>query len=386
MSEVILKFSGVSKKFCRKSSTSIYYGLKDIIKSFFGLEICKDLRADEFWALSDVSFDLRRGECLGIVGANGAGKSTLLKIVSKLLIPEKGEVNVSGRVCSLLEVSSGFHPKLTGRENIYIRGQILGLSNQQINEQMDSIIEFSGIEDFIDSPIKSYSSGMNARLGFAIAAHVDADLLILDEVLAVGDMSFRMKCLQYLKSIKQDTAIILVSHNMQIISRICDEAFHLDNGQLIHRGEPDIILDQYAKMITNKRIKAERQLTEIISRCDVNANTEVQVSDDYEIHLDLETSLDVKAIVNVSIHRDDGLHCFGLLSEMISCQANKANHITLNLSQLSLMPAEYYINVIVFEHEMISKLAVINYGLKFRVNGDFKIRGIYQPDFNWNYS
>lgn len=386
MTDLILELSNISKKFCNKNSTSIYYGLKDIFNSFFGININSALRKDEFWAVKDVSLTLRKGQCLGIVGVNGSGKSTLMKLISELLIPDKGNVQVNGRVCSLLEVSSGFHSQLTGRENIFIRGQILGLSNQEINKQLESIIDFSGVESFIDSPVKSYSSGMKARLGFAIAAHVNADLLILDEVLAVGDMSFRAKCLQYLDSIKAETAIILVSHNMQIISRICDEAYLLRNGKIIQKGAPDKVLEDYAKSVSNSQIKSSHYMSDHINICELNLVSEVTINSDFKIDLHLETSTHVEVIVNISIHRDDGVQCFGLLSDPLSCEINESKNVSLNLSSLSLMPAEYYVNVIVFEQGMITKLAIINHGSKFRVNGDFKTRGVFEPDFNWSYN
>jgi lipopolysaccharide transport system ATP-binding protein len=183
------------------------------------------LGAGDFWAVRDVNFAVDYGEALGIIGPNGAGKSTMLKLLTGILRPSEGEIRLRGRMASLIEVSAGFHQDLTGRENVFLQGAIMGMTQREIQRRLESIVDFSGIEDFIDTPVKRYSSGMNARLGFSVAVHLDPDVLIIDEVLSVGDMAFQEKCVQRMKAFKRDgVAIVFVSHNMQAIGDLCERA------------------------------------------------------------------------------------------------------------------------------------------------------------------
>jgi lipopolysaccharide transport system ATP-binding protein len=201
-------------------------------------------------SLNNISFELEEGDSLGIVGKNGAGKSTLLKILSRITTPTSGEIKLKGRVASLLEVGTGFHPELTGRENIYLNGAILGMKKNQIKEKLDEIIDFSGVEEYIDTPVKRYSSGMYVRLAFAVAAFLESEILFLDEVLAVGDIDFQNKSLSKINSLSSNSGktIIFVSHNMSLISKICNKSILLDKGNLLSFGPTDQIIDQYSKM------------------------------------------------------------------------------------------------------------------------------------------
>lgn len=201
----------------------------------------------EFWSLCDVSFEVRRGEVFGVIGRNGSGKSTLLKILSRITIPTAGRVEIRGRVASLLEVGTGFHPELTGRENIFLNGSILGMSRTMITSIFDEIVEFSEINQFIDMPVKRYSSGMYVRLAFAVAAHLDPDVLILDEVLAVGDAQFQKKCSAKINEIahSRNRTIILVSHGLSSITSMCDRAMLLDHGTMIDIGPPEEVVRKY---------------------------------------------------------------------------------------------------------------------------------------------
>jgi len=202
--------------------------------------------SEEFWALKEVSFELKRGEVLGIVGRNGAGKSTLLKIISRITRPTGGSVEITGRVGSLLEVGSGFHPELTGRENIYLNGAILGMRRADITRKFDEIVAFSEIDKFLDTPVKHYSSGMYTRLAFAVAAHLDPEILIVDEVLAVGDVQFQRKCLGKMDEVAQaGRTILFVSHNMNAINRLCPTAIWLDGGRIIRVGRSDDVIKSY---------------------------------------------------------------------------------------------------------------------------------------------
>lgn len=237
--EVLVKVENVSKKFCKDLKTSLWYGMKDLGSEFVGRQSKKELRNKEFWAVNDISFELRRGECLGLIGHNGAGKSTLLKILNGLIKPDKGLITMHGRIGALIELGAGFNPLLTGRENVYINGQILGFTRKEIDDKFDAILEFSELEDFMDMPVQNYSSGMKVRLGFAVAAQMEPDVLIIDEVLAVGDMGFVLKCFKKIDQIMQNSAVIFVSHNMPQISRICDHIMLMDRGQALYNG-PDV--------------------------------------------------------------------------------------------------------------------------------------------------
>lgn len=247
MSDVALQMEHVYKKF-RKGET--YNSLRDLLpamtgKMFRGQELdTRDKR--EFWALQDISFEAKRGDALGIIGHNGAGKSTALKILSRIMRPTKGRMIVNGRLSALIEVAAGFHPDLTGMENIFLHGTILGMKKSEIQSKLDQIIAFSGIEEFIDTPVKRYSSGMYARLGFSIAAHVDPEVLVVDEVLSVGDFIFQQRCIERIKAaIKTGTTVLFVSHNLKAVSEICPRAILLEHGKMVAMDDTDIVARKY---------------------------------------------------------------------------------------------------------------------------------------------
>lgn len=235
--DVLVSVQNVSKKFSKSLKSSLKYGASDIIRSTLGLTINKELRPQEFWAVKDVSFELRRGECIGLIGHNGAGKSTLLKVLNGLYAPDKGQIVMKGKIGALIELGAGFNPILTGRENIYNNASILGFTKKEVEDKMQSIIDFSEIADFIDTPVQNYSSGMKVRLGFAVAAHLEPDVLIIDEVLAVGDLGFVLKCFSKIDELLPRTAVIFVSHSMPMISRICNEIILMDHGKVEYQGK-----------------------------------------------------------------------------------------------------------------------------------------------------
>ncbi|MBA3648956.1 MAG: ABC transporter ATP-binding protein [Chitinophagales bacterium] len=235
--EPVIRVEQLSKKYTigRRHSGNFREAISDRIENIF---LRRKNNAAEFWALKEVSFEVQKGEVIGIIGKNGAGKSTLLKILSRITEPTSGRVEMNGRVSSLLEVGTGFHPELTGRENIFMNGAILGMKRMEIKNKFEEIVSFSGIEQFIDTPVKRYSSGMYVRLAFAVAAHLEPEILIVDEVLAVGDAEFQNKCLGKMKDVseKDGRTLLFVSHNMGAISRLCKSAMLLDNGKIIFRG------------------------------------------------------------------------------------------------------------------------------------------------------
>lgn len=263
--EVLIKTEGVSKKYCRSLKRSMLYGVQDIVRDMFSLNgHAERLRKNEFWAVDDVSFEVKRGECLGIIGPNGAGKSTLLKMLNGILLPDRGKITIRGRVGALIELGAGFHPMLTGRENIYINGTILGLSKKEIDGKFDEIVAFAELEEFIDTPVKFYSSGMYVRLGFAVAAHLVQDILLIDEVLAVGDVAFRLKCFNYVRSlVSNGAATILVTHNLNDIARVCNHGIVLHHGKQL---KTDTLADatrcyQEIMLITNSFAEKARDLS-----------------------------------------------------------------------------------------------------------------------------
>jgi lipopolysaccharide transport system ATP-binding protein len=245
--DIAISVENIAKKFCRNLKHSLFYGIKDITAEIIGKSRKSEtLRPQEFWALKNVSFQLRRGEALGLVGANGAGKSTLLRIISGLINPDTGSIRVKGRVAPLIALSAGFNPVLTGRENIYANMSILGLTKPEIDQKLDAVVDFAELWDAIDAPVQTYSSGMSARLGFACAVHIEPEILLIDEVLSVGDIKFRMKCHQRLAKLQEKgTAFILVSHNAHSILNICDTAIYLQKGQLIASGNSESVISKY---------------------------------------------------------------------------------------------------------------------------------------------
>ncbi len=214
-----------------------------------GRQIIQGDEVEEFWALKDVSFEVAQGEVLGIIGRNGAGKSTLLKVLSRITEPTKGRVTLRGRVASLLEVGTGFHPELTGRENIFLNGAILGMTRSEITKKFEEIVDFAGVEKFLDTPVKRYSSGMYVRLAFAVAAHLDPEILIIDEVLAVGDSEFQKKCLGKMKDVAMyGRTVLLVSHNMGSIKQLCSRCLLMENGKLVSMGDVDKAVSSYVRV------------------------------------------------------------------------------------------------------------------------------------------
>ena len=309
--EVLVRVEGVSKKFCRSLKRSLWYGVCDIAGELnpfakrggqtletlqstgargcsgqlaeghpqgatygaraatpvqvssvgagggegeSGVRSAEDLRDGEFWAVKDVSFELRRGECIGLIGHNGAGKTTLLRMLNGLIKPDHGRIEMNGRVGALIALGAGFNPILTGRENIYINGSVLGLSKKEIDEKIEEIIDFAEIGEFIDMPVQNYSSGMQVRLGFSIASSLSPDVLILDEVLAVGDIGFVIKCLNRVRRMTADAAVILVTHQMQFISSFCTRVIFMDRGcTVLDTGSAGEAIDKYYQMVKTER-------------------------------------------------------------------------------------------------------------------------------------
>ena len=252
MSETIIKVEGLGKKYIiSHEGKESYTALRDVIsrtaKKMVNRKNKTSSYKEEFWALKDLDFNIKKGEAVGIIGRNGAGKSTLLKILSRITEPTLGRIEINGRVASLLEVGTGFHPELTGRENIFLNGAILGMSRNEIKRKFDEIVDFSGVEKFLDTPVKRYSSGMYVRLAFAVAAHLEPEILVVDEVLAVGDAEFQKKCLGKMNEVskKEGRTVLFVSHQLSAIRNLCSRAILLSQGKAVFQGDVDTAIGKY---------------------------------------------------------------------------------------------------------------------------------------------
>lgn len=263
MNDIVIETQKISKRFSLGKKRS-YSTLRDVLSEIPRRTQRKN-KERNFWALRNVSFDLRKGDVLGIIGPNGAGKSTLLKILSRIIPPTKGQITINGRVATMLEVGTGFHPELTGRENIFLNGAILGMKRGEILNKFEKIVDFSGVKEFLDLPVKRYSSGMQVRLAFSIAAHLDPEILLIDEVLAVGDIAFQRKSLTKMYSIAKDEGrtIVIVSHNMSAIESLCNKTLLLERGKVKAYGDTDKVISKYIndfspkpKLLKNGNIRA----------------------------------------------------------------------------------------------------------------------------------
>lgn len=274
-----------------------------------------EVEHEDFWALKDVSFKIEQGDRVGVVGSNGAGKSTLLKVLSRITEPTQGKITIKGRVASLLEVGTGFHPELSGRENIFLNGAILGMKRDEIKKHFDAIVDFAGVEKFLDTPVKRYSSGMYVRLGFAISAHLEPEIMIVDEVLAVGDADFQRKCLGKMKDASTSgRTILFVSHNLTAVQGLCNKSMYMQKGQLIQMGETNLIMSNYLSQIQ----KTDLQVT-YSNQNEAPGNDRVRLKSvklvpnylDNQNHLDVRTSFKIQiefwnymdqANLNISLH------------------------------------------------------------------------------------
>lgn len=256
-SEVVIKVENLHKKFCKSLKRSMAYGTLDLAKSFIGLDLKQGkLRKGEFWSLNDINFELKKGETLGIIGSNGSGKSTLLRLISGIFPPDKGKIAVKGKIGSLIAVGAGFHPHLSGRENVYLNGTILGMTKKEIDSKFEEIVKFADIGDFLDAPLSTYSSGMRVRLGFAIAVFCQPDILLIDEILSVGDLSFRNKSLRKLNEVRQNSkGIIFVSHNLEQVRSLCTRVIILEKGKILYDGETQQGCIMYEEMSREKRVQ-----------------------------------------------------------------------------------------------------------------------------------
>jgi lipopolysaccharide transport system ATP-binding protein len=377
--EVAIKVEHISKKYCKSLKRSMLYGVQDIGRNMIGLSSRSDrLRKNEFWAVDDISFEVKKGETLGIIGPNGAGKTTLLKMLNGIFWPDKGKITVRGRVGALIEVGAGFHPLLTGRENIYLNAAILGMSKQKVDEKFDEIVEFAEIGDFIDSPVKFYSSGMFVRLGFAVAVHCELDILLVDEVLAVGDIGFRVKCYNKIAELVKNCAVVIVSHNLSAIARISSKCLALNNGFSIFQGTTDNTIQYYLSIfekqeptihsdgvkLVNSKIKAQVE----------NENYILTTGDPLELNFELDSAADFEETTMMLT--------FNSSSGEFAAEWNSWFHggylrlhkgrqmFLISLDVVRLNPGTYHISFVVTSRNRMKHLLVVHQGWTLRVVGE----------------
>lgn len=369
MSYTAIKVENLGKMYYLNEDIS-YSSLADRLR--FLLPLKRKTPRQTFWALRDVNFDIAAGDVVGFVGHNGAGKSTLLKILSKISEPSTGRVRIRGKVGTLLEVGTGFHPELTGKENIYLNGSILGMTRRDITKKLDEIVEFSGVEQFLDTPLKRYSSGMQVRLAFSVAAHLDTDILLVDEVLAVGDAEFQRKCLNTMSNLANvGRTVLFVSHSMTAIQELCPRTIHLARGQVVEDGETDVALANYIESYHQKNtiteiedipraredlgIKARITNVRVLNSGSLSTNTLKRSEDFYvEISCRLLTQLeDATFLIGFdSVYDQRILTVTGFEAGMLfSGRAGEVFRGCLHISNVTFMPGRYYLTVAIIQRK-----------------------------------
>ena len=362
--EPAIAVSSVSKRYCRSLKKSLGYGIRDIGNELIGRGQQSDrLRKAEFWALDNVSLNVDRGECVGLVGHNGAGKTTLLKLANGLVKPTSGVITVRGSVRALIALGAGFNPVLTGRENIRVASAVLGFSEQETKSQFDEIVDFSELEEFIDAAVQTYSSGMVARLGFAVAVHTRPDILLVDEVLAVGDLRFGMKCFQKIGSFRAEGgAILLVSHNPYTIRSNCDRVVWLEHGKVRQDGDVNDVCDAYELHMGQESAPSlqQRHSDGTIHVSDIECPAEISSGDGLSIRVTLESERDlVDPILQVSFTAVSGQHIVvnDTRADGVDVTIERgANTFELDYPTLPLRPGVYAFSVAVSEQYMTNLL------------------------------
>lgn len=378
----VIEFHNVWKKFKKGEKLN---SLRDAVPHIFRNTVTgnNDLSAMEFWALNNVNFEVEKGNVVGIMGPNGAGKSTILKLLSRIMLPTKGQMKINGRLSALIEVTAGFHPELTGRENVYLNGTILGMRKKEIDNKFEEIVEFSGVREFIDTPVKRYSSGMYSRLGFSVAAHMDPDILLVDEVLSVGDSAFQAKCAEKMRELmKVGATIIIVSHSLSLIQSLCKRTILINNGEVLKDGATEEVLPFYENIVIKEREKEINKKTAVLAEDKVRVASDplmtinnVTITNaagkskevfnhDEEIVLKIDyfaRKLIEKPVFYVDINRTDGILCCSAMTLEDGFMIDKIEghgSIKVNFGKLNLAPNIYLVKISVCDRELIHSYAV----------------------------
>jgi lipopolysaccharide transport system ATP-binding protein len=386
MSKTVLGMEHVSKKF---KKGEVYDSLRDLLpvlsKRLLGRGASSPLSKNEFWALRDVSFSIEKGEAFGIIGSNGAGKSTILKLLSGIMKPTEGVINVKGMLSSLIEVGAGFHPDLTGRDNVFLNGTILGMKKEQIKKKFDAIVEFSGLGDFIDTPVKRYSSGMYARLGFAVAAHVDPDILLVDEVLSVGDYAFQNKCMEKMKSVLEDgVTVVFVSHNLRAVAEICDRCILLDRGKIVQDGPAQKIVSFYLNEGQETKrgdVDSEVFISKALFRGENSETLQFHSGQKVMFEIDIVARAACEKLsVSIALADDNSYHIFDTSTERLdgktfSLEAGETKKVIFDLS-LHLAQGTYRIGCYIYRYDIEKFYDKIIPAATIYVQSDRDVRGI----------
>src|SRR4051812_14413610 len=396
MSAII--FDGVWKKFRRgERHDSLRDLLPALARKAFQRRRAEPLGDEEFWAVRDISFEVGPGEALGIIGPNGAGKSTVLKLLTKILRPTQGRIELRGRVGALIEVAAGFHPDLTGRENVYLQGAIMGMARAEIARQFDAIVAFSGVEEFIDTPVKRYSSGMNARLGFAIAAHLDPDVLLIDEVLSVGDVAFQERCVARMRELlARGVPLVFVSHNLGAVVDLCTRAILVDRGVVQFNGRPAEAVAEFRR--TGRRVEpvGPQGDDKPIRIADVQL---LQAGGDpsplFQTGGAMTVRVHYRALepirqphVAIDVHSVDGVYCAGINTRMDTCALGTldgSGFVDLVIPNLSLLPGCYTISAGILDPQGLRPLDLHDRAYPFSVVSERRDFGIVYLEHNWRH-
>ena len=401
-SDVLVSVDGVSKKFCRSLRRSLWYGLWDIAAELnpFGTEAgTAPLREDEFWAVRNVSFELRRGDCLGLIGRNAAGKTTLLKMLNGLIKPDSGQITIRGRVGALIALGAGFNPLLSGRENIYVNGSVLGFSKAQIDRRLDEIVDFAEVREFIDTPVQNYSSGMQVRLGFSVAVKlITPDVLILDEVIAVGDESFRSKCYQVVGDLLGQAAVIFVSHSMPMIYRLSTRVMVLSSGEPVFSGDPSQGIEIYFRSIEGHDDVVHRSLgtgeatLHRVSLQDEMGHPigESEYGRPYRLALDLTVAAEYPeydiSITFMSRTQELVAQCHSKANRYRCRNDGRAHRVEIGFAAQLLAPGRYWLNITVFDPSATRHLCWEFGVMQFTVTARFIGSAPVQLLGTWNTS
>ncbi len=375
MADPVVIVEGVSKKFCRSLKRSMFYGAIDATRSMFGWRYRTDqLRPAEFWALDGIDLEVARGENVGFLGVNGSGKSTMLRLITGIFPPDAGRIEVRGQVGALIAVGVGFHPHLTGRENIFLNGAILGMSQRELRERLDEIVAFAEIGDFIDAPVSTYSSGMTVRLGFSVAIHRQPTIMLVDEVLAVGDLAFQLKCQKKLADYRRSGGtFVIVSHNMQMIRNTCDRVIWLDGGRIVEQGEVHQVCDHYEDKLLRR---AKQQFTG--HKHVLNYDEQVHIEDvrfldqrgeaveDLQAGAPLTIAVDYRCerrvdppVMTLALSNSRGVVVFESYSSRELSQVpaiEGSGRVEVHIEGVTLKPDVYFLSVTLSEGDMLNKL------------------------------
>ncbi len=376
--EILIEVKNVYKKFTTDIKRSLLYGSVDMLRDFIGIKDDRgNLRKAEFWALKNISFNLYKGEKLGFLGKNGSGKSTLLRLINGIFPPDKGKITIQGQIGALIAVGAGFHPHMSGRENIYLNGTILGMSRKEIDQKFKDIVEFAEIGKFLDAPVSTYSSGMRVRLGFSIAVHKEPDIMLVDEVLAVGDLSFQLKCQKRLAEYSdKGGTFIIVSHNMQAIRNTCNRVIWLEDGEVVMQGPVEKVCDAYESSQIQRTYKLEKKQKKNERIIDLDENFEIEdvkfldnkdsVTDEFEIGKKFILSIKYNAkktvkkpIFTISIYNREGhlvVESYSNKEGMDLSEIKGKGEIRFSIDNFNFKQGVYDISVTVSSKEQLNKI------------------------------